>query len=115
MPTLSPPLIAQGDPIETNALVKAVAPDAVATELPANFVFSMGAVKALTGHLEGSAGLAGLAHALVVLQQQAVVPLRYRNINPYVASGLDAWRVKSRCDWCWLLACCCCWQARGML
>jgi acyl transferase domain-containing protein len=58
----------------------------------------MGAVKALTGHLEGSAGLAGLAQAIAALQQQAVMPLRYRNINPYVANSLDNWHVKSRCD-----------------
>lgn len=68
-----------------------------ATKLPADYVFSVGAVKALTGHLEGSAGLAGLAHALVVLQHQALVPLRYRNINPYVANSLDNWQVPSRC------------------
>ena len=92
-------LVLQGDPIESNALRRAVAPAATgeaAADLPADYVFSVGAVKALTGHLEGSAGLAGLAHALVVLQQQAVVPLRYRNINPYVANSLDNWHVPSR-------------------
>lgn len=41
-------------------------------------MFTAGAVKALTGHLEGSAGLAGLLQAAVHLQQRAVYPLRYR-------------------------------------
>lgn len=88
----------QGDPIESNALRRAVAPVAPAAvpQLPEDFVFSVGAVKAMTGHLEGSAGLAGLAHAVAALQQQAVTPLRYRNINPYVANSLESWHVKSR-------------------
>jgi acyl transferase domain-containing protein len=64
--------------------------------MPDDYVFSIGAVKAMTGHLEGSAGLSGLAQAVAVLQQQAVMPLRYRNINPYVANSLDNWHVKSR-------------------
>lgn len=61
-----------------------------------DYVFSIGAVKALTGHLEGTAGLAGVAQALAALQYHAVFPLRYSNINPYVASSLDGWNVKHR-------------------
>lgn len=91
-------MLAQGDPIESNALRRAVAPVAPAAvaALPEDFVFSAGAVKAVTGHLEGSAGLAGLAQAVAALQQQALMPLRYRSINPYVANSLDNWHVKSR-------------------
>lgn len=72
------------------------ATDPAAAALPDDFVFSMGAVKALTGHLEGSAGLAGVAQALLALTQQAVMPLRYTNINPYVTNSLDNWHVPSR-------------------
>ncbi len=71
-----------GDPIETGALTKAMRPGAVVT---------ITAVKATTGHLEGTAGLAGLAQALVALRQAAALPLRYRTINPYVASSLEGW------------------------
>lgn len=89
----------QGDPIETSALRKAAAPttnDASVSEVYADRVLSLGAVKALTGHLEGSAGLAGLAQALVVLQQRTSAPLRYRSINPYVADSLERWHVPHR-------------------
>eukprot|EP00775_Hariotina_reticulata_P007135 gene7135-7350_t len=92
-----------GDPIESGALARSVVskPGAAsgspaAAGLPDDFVFSMGAVKTLVGHLEGTAGLAGLAQALVVLQQQAVMPLRWRNINPYVANSLENWGTASR-------------------
>jgi acyl transferase domain-containing protein len=64
-----------GDPIETGALRKAVAPpgaDAAAGS------FTVGAVKALTGHLEGTAGLAGLMLCQVQLEHQFAHALRYR-------------------------------------
>ena len=83
-----------GDPIESSALRKAVVMPAA--ELPADYVFSVGAIKALTGHLEGSAGMAGLVHALLAGQQSAVFPLRYRSLNPYVGNSLEGWEVKSR-------------------
>jgi acyl transferase domain-containing protein len=92
-----------GDPIESGALARSVVSKpgvfngiAAAADLPDDFVFSIGAVKTLVGHLEGTAGLAGLAQALVVLQQQAVAPLRYRNINPYVANSFENWGPASR-------------------
>ena len=64
-------------------VMAATAPPAVAAAglypAPAPpFVFSVGAVKTLTGHLEGTAGLAGLLYGLTHLQQVAALPLRYR-------------------------------------
>lgn len=67
-----------GDPIESGALRKAVVQDV--RSLPEDYVFAAGAVKALTGHLEGAAGLAGLLQGLVHLQHQAVFPLRFRQV-----------------------------------
>jgi 3-oxoacyl-(acyl-carrier-protein) synthase len=45
----------QGDPIESSALRKAAVHGDI-EQLPSDYVFTVGAVKALTGHLEGSAG-----------------------------------------------------------
>lgn len=42
-----------------------------------------------SSHLQGTAGLAGLLQGLVHLEQRAALPLRYRSVNPYVASTLD--------------------------
>ncbi len=82
-----------GDPIETGALRKAIAsPAADAT----NQVFTVGAVKSLTGHLEGTAGLAGLLLCMLQLQQRSDPPLRYRNLNPYVGESLSSWGVAHR-------------------
>jgi acyl transferase domain-containing protein len=63
-----------GDPIETGALRKAVARGTETSDE----VFTVGAVKTLTGHLEGTAGLAGLLLSAVQLNQQFAHPLRYR-------------------------------------
>ncbi|KAL0047289.1 hypothetical protein WJX82_000056 [Trebouxia sp. C0006] len=70
-----------GDPIETGALRKAIASPMADT---GSQVFTLGAVKSLTGHLEGTAGLAGLMLCMLQLQQCSNPPLRYRNLNPYV-------------------------------
>ena len=82
-----------GDPIETGALRKAVAP---ATSVPTGASFTAGAIKTLTGHLEGTAGLAGLLLAQTALSQQVVQGLRYRSINPYVANSFAGWAVPHR-------------------
>ena len=63
-----------GDPIETGALRKAVAGPSSA----AGTSFTAGAIKTLTGHLEGTAGLAGLLLGHVALSQQFAHGLRYR-------------------------------------
>ena len=64
-----------GDPIETGALRKAVAP---AHSPPAGASFTAGAIKTLTGHLEGTAGLAGLLLGQVALSQRLAHGMRYR-------------------------------------
>jgi acyl transferase domain-containing protein len=65
-----------GDPIETGALRKAVAP--ANGEMDA---FTVGAMKTLTGHLEGAAGLAGVVLSQVQLKQQFSHGLRYRWVD----------------------------------
>lgn len=82
-----------GDPIETGALRKAIASTTADT---ANQVFTLGAVKSLTGHLEGTAGLAGLMLCMLQLQQRSDPPLRYRNLNLYVGESLSGWGVAHR-------------------
>lgn len=84
-----------GDPIETGALRKAVAQGPLTRAAP-HQVFTLGAVKSLTGHLEGTAGLAGLMLCTLQLQQQSSPPLRYRNLNPYVGESLAGWGVGHR-------------------
>lgn len=69
-----------GDPIETGALRKAVSipPSETAS-------FTVGASKTLTGHLEGTAGLAGLTLCRIQLTYQFAHPLRYRCVlNAFV-------------------------------
>ena len=61
-----------------------------------NQTFTVGAVKSLTGHLEGTAGLAGLMLCMLRLEHHAEPPLRYRNLNPYVEASLAGWHVAHR-------------------
>lgn len=82
-----------GDPIETGALRKAIASPLADAD---NRVFTVGAVKSLTGHLEGTAGLAGLMLCTLQLQQQSDPPLRYWNLNPYVGQSLSGWGMGHR-------------------
>ena len=67
-----------GDPIETGALRKAVAPLSATADSGS---FTVGAIKALTGHLEGTAGLAGLLLCQTQLSQQFAHALRYRSVT----------------------------------
>lgn len=83
-----------GDPIETGALRKAVAPS-LGKPSPQQ-VLTVGAIKSLTGHLEGTAGLAGLMLCTLQLQQRSDPPMRYRNLNPYVGESLSGWGVGHR-------------------
>lgn len=84
-----------GDPIETGALRKAVSQGPLNRGAP-HQVFTLGAVKSLTGHLEGTAGLAGLMLCTLQLQQCSNPPLRYRNLNPYVGESLAGWGIGHR-------------------
>ena len=83
-----------GDPIETGALRKAIPSPTAGTAH--NQVFTLGAVKSLTGHLEGTAGLAGVLLCMLQLQQRSDPPLRYQNLNPYVGESLASWGVPHR-------------------
>jgi hypothetical protein len=53
--------------------------------------FTLSAIKVLTGHLEGTAGLAGLMQAVLAVQASSAPVLRLSTINPYVAEPLAAW------------------------
>jgi acyl transferase domain-containing protein len=69
-----------GDPIETGAMRKAVAQGSGGSAEG----FTVGAVKSLTGHLEGTAGLAGLLLSHVQLSKQFAHGLRYRYIKTHI-------------------------------
>ena len=82
-----------GDPIETGALCKATTmmttgAGVSAMPRPPSGVTISG-VKTLLGHTEGTAGLAGLLMAVAAGAQAAAVPLRYRDLNPFVAASLE--------------------------
>ena len=65
-----------GDPIETGALRKAVVQGSSTAS------FTVGGIKTLTGHMEGTAGLAGLLLCHTQLSQQFAHALRYRWVKP---------------------------------
>ena len=77
-----------GDPIEVGA-ISAVLGKPEKRQSP----LMMGSVKANIGHLEGAAGMAGLIHAILVLQHETVVPnaeLKTLNLKISQAMG-SAW------------------------
>ncbi len=49
-------------------------------------------LQVLTGHCEGSAGLAGLLQVYVSLSHVSAPPLRMREMNPYVAEIVGQWQ-----------------------
>lgn len=69
-----------GDPIETGALRKAVAPLVSDSRHSVDHdnIFTIGAIKTLTGHLEGTAGIAGLLLCQLQLHHCFAHGLRYR-------------------------------------
>jgi hypothetical protein len=62
--------------------------DAVIATQPPNG-FSIGGIKTLLGHTEGTAGLAGLLLAVAAGARAAAVPLRYRELNPFVDASVE--------------------------
>lgn len=81
-----------GDPIETGALAKArqTLGGRSGSMRSADALFTVGGVKTLVGHLEGTAGLAGVLLAVMHMQQSVAPALRYRNMNPFVAASLTS-------------------------
>lgn len=75
-----------GDPIETGALRKSVAPSG--SGAAGLGLFTIGAMKTLTGHLEGTAGLAGLVLCHVQLSKRFAHALRYRCASCRLRSSL---------------------------
>jgi len=74
---------ALGDPIEARALATVLGPGR-SEENP----LVVGSVKTNLGHLEGTAGVAGLIKAVLALEHEEIPPhLHFREMNPYI-------------DWC---------------
>ena len=81
-----------GDPIETGALCKAATVlqrGNGSAEAMQPQTITVGGVKTLLGHTEGTAGIAGLLLAVAVGTHGSAMPLRYRSLNPFVAASLD--------------------------
>uniref|UniRef100_A0A0G4G258 Carrier domain-containing protein n=1 Tax=Chromera velia CCMP2878 TaxID=1169474 RepID=A0A0G4G258_9ALVE len=78
---------ALGDPIEVGA-IKAVYEEGRASDMP----LILGALKTNIGHLEGSAGIAGLIKLVLSLRKREVPPnLHYSKMNPNI--DLDGFNV----------------------
>ena len=104
-----------GDPIESGALRKAAAPPQVGPSASGGggrdndafplspYPLTLTAVKVLTGHLEGCAGLAGLLQAAACLEHRAAPPLRLRAMNPYVAGEERVVAGHMYCDCYWVV------------
>lgn len=78
-----------GDPTEAKAVRDAFFPDEDASGLGVsglNECLYIGSIKTVTGHLEGSAGLAGLLKASLIVQHGVIPPnLHFELLNPAVA------------------------------
>lgn len=78
-----------GDPLEMNALVEAMDTKNRTEDNP----MYVGSVKTNVGHLEGSAGLAGLFKAILQLEHGQIFPtLNFKKPNPRLR--LDDWNLK---------------------
>ncbi|MFS8098601.1 alpha/beta fold hydrolase [Lentzea alba] len=74
---------ALGDPIEVNSINAVLGQDR-----PQDKPVLLGAAKAVVGHLESAAGIAGLIKTVLVLGKQTIPPLSHlREVNPEI--GLD--------------------------
>ena len=75
-----------GDPIEWGAIRSALLPCKEENELSMASPLIVGAVKTNIGHLEGTAGMAGLIKAVMCLQERKVPPnLHLSKLNPLIA------------------------------
>ena len=88
---------ALGDPIEVNALNAVLGPDR-----PSDRPLLLGAAKAVVGHLESAAGVAGLIKTVLVLRNRTIPPLSHlREVNPDI--GLDRLPIElptTAVEWC---------------
>jgi acyl transferase domain-containing protein/NADPH:quinone reductase-like Zn-dependent oxidoreductase/SAM-dependent methyltransferase/NADP-dependent 3-hydroxy acid dehydrogenase YdfG/acyl carrier protein len=75
-----------GDPIECDAIGRALGSRRTARPLP------IGSVKSNTGHLEAASGIAGLLKALLVLRHRHIPPtLHAQPLSPHI--DFDGWRL----------------------
>ena len=88
---------ALGDPIEVNAINAVLGPDR-----PQDRPLLLGAAKAVVGHLESAAGVAGLIKTVLVLRNRTIPPLSHlREVNPEI--GLDRLPIElptTAVEWC---------------
>jgi acyl transferase domain-containing protein len=72
-----------GDPIEAEAIQPVFFPNN--TDYAADDKLLVGSIKTVIGHLEGSAGLAGVLKSLLAIQQGIVPPnLHFNHLNPKI-------------------------------
>jgi acyl transferase domain-containing protein len=72
-----------GDPVEAEAVSKAFFP--AHAKLPSDQVLHVGSIKTVIGHLEGTAGIAGLIKGSLVVQKGIIPPnLLFKNLNPTI-------------------------------
>lgn len=84
---------AVGDPIEANALGRALDPDGTRRE-----DCFIGSVKTNIGHLEAAAGIAGLIKVALALQHREIPPsLHFRQPNPQIDFARLKIRVPNKC------------------
>lgn len=82
-----------GDPLETSAISQVLGPGH-STESP---VF-IGSIKTNVGHLEGTSGVAGVIKAVLMLENQTILPSRnFETPNPRIP--LEDWRLRVSFQW----------------
>lgn len=81
-----------GDPIEVNALLRAL------RQAPAENPLLIGSVKTNIGHLESAAGIAALIKLCLSLKHQLIVPhLHFAQPNPHINWATDKLEVPTQC------------------
>jgi acyl transferase domain-containing protein len=77
-----------GDPLETGAISRVFGPG----RSPDNPVY-IGSIKTNVGHLEGTSGVAGVIKAVLMLENQTILPSRnFDTPNPRIP--LEEWKLK---------------------
>ena len=79
-----------GDPLEAAAISKVFGPNR-----PREKPLRIGSVKANVGHLEGASGVAGVIKAVLMLENDVILPNRnFQNPNKQIP--LEDWKLKVR-------------------